>query len=300
LDAPTGSTLVAIGNFDGVHRGHQAVLRAASELARARGLTPVVLTFHPHPAEVLGRGKQAVLTPLSRKLELLTELFGELRVVVEPFTRALSKMGPEQFAKELLASALGAKVVLVGDNFRFGKGRAGDVAALTRLGKELGFEAETHALEGDDSGAFSSTRIRAAVAAGEMDEAARLLGRPHALTGLVAHGDQRGRTIGFPTANLVDIEELMPPHGVYACMVRQAAGELVGKGVVNIGTRPTVGAGYSVEAHVLDYSGDLYEHLLRLDLIARLRAEQRFSGVAELAEQIGRDVEAARQILADR
>lgn len=293
-----GPTLVAIGNFDGVHLGHRAVLQAAGAEARAKGLRLCVLTFHPHPSEVLGRGRQAVLTPLDRKVELLTRLDDALTVVVEPFTLELARSTPREFAKDLLVEQLGAKVVVVGQNFRFGHQRAGDLALLSELGGELGFAARAEALAGDVQGPFSSSRVRAAVAGGDVVEAARLLGRPHAVSGTVARGDGRGRTIGIPTANLEGIVEALPPHGVYACLVDRLDSDgrarVLGTAAMNLGVRPTVAAGYSVEAHVHDFDGDLYGARLRLHFVARLRDEMKFSSVEDLVHRIRADVASAR------
>jgi riboflavin kinase/FMN adenylyltransferase len=304
LGAAPGTTLVAIGNFDGVHRGHREVIQSAAADARQRGLEPVVLTFHPHPAEVLGRGSVPTLTPLDRKIELMFRIEPALEVVVERFTRELAAKTPEIFARELLVGELGANIVLVGENFRFGRGRAGDLALLRKLGAALGFEAHTQELRGDDAGVFSSTRIRHAIAAGDLAIAEHMLGRPHALSGQVVAGDQRGRSIGFPTANLANVAEALPPNGVYACLVDhvlEGGARRLGTAVANLGVRPTVdGTRFLVEAHVFDFAGDLYGQTLRLHLVARLRDERRFDSLEALREQIARDAAAARAALAAR
>lgn len=291
-------TLVAIGNFDGVHGGHRAVLAAASAEARALGLSLLVMTFHPHPAEVLGRGVQPVLTPLERKVELLSALDPALRVVVEPFTKALAAMSPRAFAEELLVGALRAKVVVVGQNFRFGRDRVGDLPLLTTLGDQFGFEARVEPLSQDAAGPISSSRIRAAIAAGDLASAERWLGRPHAVSGVVVRGDGRGRTIGVPTANLDSVVEAKPPHGVYACLVDRigddGVGVSLGTGVANIGNRPTMAAGFSVEAHLHDFDGDLYGARLRFHLVERIRDERKFESLEALVTQIRRDIETAR------
>ncbi|MBX3126485.1 MAG: bifunctional riboflavin kinase/FAD synthetase [Polyangiaceae bacterium] len=291
-----GGTLVAIGNFDGVHRGHAGVLAEAVSEARGRRLQAVLLTFHPHPRVVLGRAAPEALTPLERKLELLRRLQPELHVVVEPFTPQLAQFSAQQFAELILVEQLAAKVVVVGDNFRFGRGRAGDLAGLRTLGARLGFEAHAHELIGDELGEFSSTRIRRAVALGDVSAAWRLLGRPHALSGEVVPGDRRGRTLGTPTANLAPVEEATPALGVYSCLVDRLDPSPIalGVGVVNVGVRPTVGAGFSVEVHLLDFDADLYGARLRVHLLERLREERRFAGVEALKEQIELDVAAAR------
>jgi riboflavin kinase/FMN adenylyltransferase len=293
-------TLVAIGNFDGVHRGHRAVLNAAIHRANRQQLGPVVLTFHPHPAVVLGRGQQPTLTPIERKVELLCRLDPALRVVVEPFTEDLANMTPLEFVKELLVERLAARVVMVGENFRFGHRRSGDLTTLRSLGRTFGFDALAEALETYGGRPISSSRIREAIAAGNVAGAATLLGRPHSLTGMVIVGDQRGRSIGVPTANLGDVRGAVPSHGVYACVVDRLEADTahaLGIGVANIGIRPTVAAGFSVEVHVIDYSDDLYGAELRVHLVERLRGEQRFSGLDELVKQIHADIEVARDVL---
>jgi riboflavin kinase/FMN adenylyltransferase len=244
-----------------------------------------------------------VLTRLTRKLELMGRACPGLTVVVEPFTRELAALEAPVFAERLLAQALGARLVLVGENFRFGRGRSGDLARLAEFGATLGFEARAEALRGDAEGAFSSSRVRAALASGKLDEVERQLGRPHAISGRVVTGEGRGRTIGVPTANLSDVREALPPYGVYACLVDRLdenGARALGLAAVNIGERPTVSAGFSIEAHLLDFSGDLYGAELRLHFIAGLREEQRFSGIEALKAQIGHDLSAARTVLASR
>lgn len=297
------ASLVAIGNFDGVHRGHRAVVGQALSLAHDAGLAPLVLTFEPHPATVLGKAALPALTSLERKLDLLCRLSSELKVVVEPFTPELSQTEPADFAKRLLVDGLAARVVLVGENFRFGRARAGDFALLEQLGKKHGFSAHATALECDDLGPLSSTRVRAALERGELREVENLLGRPHALTGIVVAGQGRGRSIGVPTANLSRIVEALPPHGVYSVLVDRKQGDsfhALAAGVANFGVRPTLGAGPSFEVHLFDISQDLYGNELRVHLLSRLREERKFSGLVELRAQIGLDVEAGRALAAER
>lgn len=295
------STLVVIGNFDGVHRGHHAVLSSAVSEARSKSLEPVVLTFDPHPAVVLRGAEPQVLTTPLRRAELITREFPEVRVVVEPFTRELSLLTAREFVEQLLLARLGARAVVVGGNFRFGKGREGDVATLSKLGQELGFEARGEELRADDAGAFSSSRVRRAIVAGDLGEATRVLGRPHSVSGVVIRGDGRGKTIGIPTANLGEVPELLPKNGVYSCLVDRIGTDgrasVLARGVSNIGVRPTVGAGLSIEAHLFDFDEDLYGTRLRVHLVGRLRDEQRFSGIDELVAQIRRDIERARDEL---
>jgi riboflavin kinase/FMN adenylyltransferase len=297
------ASLVAIGNFDGVHRGHQAVIGQAISLARDSSLTPLVLTFDPHPSVVLGRGALPALTSLERKLELLARQSPDLGVVVEPFTLELAKTEPADFARRLLVDALGAKVVMVGENFRFGRARSGDFARLTELGLELGFRACATGLACDEQGPISSTRVRAALERGELAVVEALLGRPHSLTGQVVRGQGRGRSIGVPTANLSGFREALPPHGVYAVLVDRkldGAFTALAGGVANFGVRPTLGAGPSFEAHLFDVDVDLYGAELRVHLLERLRDEQKFSGLDALTAQIGRDMQMARALVAAR
>ncbi|HVY44273.1 MAG TPA: bifunctional riboflavin kinase/FAD synthetase [Minicystis sp.] len=297
--------IVVIGNFDGVHRGHQAVLADAATRARAERVACAVLTFSPHPAVVLGRTPPPLLTTLERKVELVGRAAPDVRVVVMPFDRPFAAQSPRAFAERVLVGRLAAREVVVGKNFRFGAGRAGDFDELTRLGAELGFGTSSHALLGDADGPWSSTRIRAAIAAGDVEEAARMLGRPHMLSGVVAEGDRRGRTIGFPTANLGDVPEELPANGVYAVLVDEVAGgtaRALAKGVANVGVRPTVKEAQprpNVEVHLFDFDRDLYGARLRVHLAARLRGEQRFAGLVALKAQIAKDAGAARARLAD-
>jgi riboflavin kinase/FMN adenylyltransferase len=296
--APTGlaSPAVTIGNFDGVHRGHQALVRATVARARASGGAAVVLTFDPHPAQVLGRRVPPALTALAQKAELL-EALGVDTVAVLPFTREVAGLSPEAFARGVLAGALGARHVVVGESFRFGRRQAGDAPGLARLGDGLGFTVQAVPPVLDEGRPVSSSRVREALAAADVAHAATLLGRPHFVDGVVVEGDRRGRTIGFPTANLDPGPGLLPARGVYAgpCRLPDGRAPLA---VVNVGQRPTFGGGtVTVEAHLLDFSGDLYGARLRLSFAARLREEQRFAAVDALVAQIGRDIERARALL---
>lgn len=300
-------SLVAIGNFDGVHRGHRAVLAEAADIARARGLEPIVLTFDPHPAEVLGRKAPPLLTSLERKKQLCERAMSGGRVVVVPFDRTFAAQTPREFAERVIVP-LGTRVVMVGKNFRFGANRAGDFDELSRLGNELGFETRSHALVGDDAGSWSSSRVRNEIAQGHLEEACRILGRWHSLSGTVVHGDKRGRTIGFPTANIVDIREALPPFGVMAVVVdvekgsEDAAWAMLGRGVANLGLRPTVDSSATqprLEVHLFDFEGNLYGRRLRVHLVQHLRPEKRFTGIDMLRAQIIEDSKRARAVLAD-
>jgi len=266
-------------------------------------LDATIDVFDPHPSAVLGRGALPALTTLERKLELLGGLCPGLTVVVEPFTLELSQRSPDAFAEEVLARALGARVVVVGNNFRFGLARAGDLATLERLGVTLGFEARAEALHGDAEGPYSSSRIRGALAAGDLATTERLLGRPHSLSSTIVPGAGRGRTIGVPTANLGAIPEALPTYGVYAVVADRIdvdGPRVLARGVANVGVRPTLGAGFSVETHFFDFDGNLYGERVRLHLCARLRDERRFDGIDALRAQIVRDLSEARAAVAKR
>ena len=267
--------VAALGTFDGVHRGHRRVIEAAL----AVGPEPTVVTFDPHPRTALGN-RVELLTSLERRLELLRELGVEATVLVE-FTLELARLEPGEFAKEVLRP-IGAEVIVAGEDFRFGRGRTGDLELL----ESLGFEAvAVPILEG-----VSSSRIRELVAEGDIEQAAKLLGRPVEVEGTVVAGDARGGTLGFPTANLgIRPELLVPKNGIYA----GAAGEH--RAAVSIGTNPHYGGRERrVEAHLLDFVGDLYGRRLVVELWERLRDEAVFDSEEELIAQIGKDVEATR------
>lgn len=287
--------VVAVGNFDGVHLGHQAVLRRTVDLAR-RGRGPAVaLTFVPHPIRILAPGREPErLTPLERKLELIADCGIDIAVVLA-FDRKLAAMAPEAFAGDVLAAGVGAQVVIVGADFRFGKNRAGDVGVLRELGPELGFVVEPCQPVEVGGQPVSSTRVRAALLEGDAALAARLLGRAHEVAGVVVAGDRRGRELGFPTANLGGIRTLLPGLGVYACWAR--VGKARYMAAVDIGDRPTFGRGRSVEAFLLDFDGDLYGRELVLGFVDRLRSDERFESIEALVAQIGRDVERTRAVL---
>jgi riboflavin kinase/FMN adenylyltransferase len=292
-----GRSAVTIGNFDGVHRGHQALVGETVAHARAHGLRAVALTFDPHPARVLAPGREPMpLTTAARKAELL-EALGIHLLAVLPFTKEVAALGPEAFAREVLAEALGTRHVVVGETFRFGHEQRGDALALARLGETLGFTVRAVPAVLDDGRPVSSSRIREALTEGDVARAASLLGRPYSVEGPVVEGDRRGRTIGVPTANVDAGDVLLPGHGVYAgtCRLDDGRSRLA---VVNVGRRPTFdGRTVTVEAHLVDFEGDLYGRQLRLSFSVRLRDEQRFAGKEALVAQIRRDVERARSLV---
>jgi riboflavin kinase/FMN adenylyltransferase len=294
-----GPIAVSLGNFDGVHRGHALLAERTVSEARALGGPAVVLTFDPHPARVLHPERApATLVTVEQKAELLAAL-GIDRLAVLPFTRETAALGPEEFARDVLAGCLGATEVVVGANFRFGRGRGGDTAALTALGGALGFRVASVEPVLHEGAPISSTRVRAALAAGDVEEAARMLGRPFFVDGTVVEGDRRGRTIGFPTANLDPRNETLPAAGVYACLL-SVGGEPARPAVANQGSRPTFGGGAPrLEVHVLDFDRDLYGATVRVAFVSRLRDERRFASPQELVAQIEDDVARARQALGD-
>jgi riboflavin kinase/FMN adenylyltransferase len=298
-----GSTVVTIGNFDGVHLGHRSMLAHVVEIANKLGRPAGAVTFVPHPVEVLRPGSQPrLLTGLRHKVALLGDA-GMAFVCILPFTPAVAARSAEAFARETLFDALRAEAVVVGNNFRFGHGAAGDVSLLARLGAGLGVEVHGIDLAEAGGAAVSSSRIRAAVAAGDVTMAAEMLGRPFLLEGRVGRGEGRGSTIGVPTANLrVPRRLLAPASGVYAGHLSvgppdQPVGPPL-PAVVNVGVNPTFGGTVlKVEAHVLDTTIELRDRRVSLTFVHRLRDERRFGGVDELVAQIRRDIDAARALL---
>ena len=293
---PAGRAL-ALGTFDGVHLGHRRVIGSALERARDRGLTATVVTFDPHPLEILRPDRPPrLLTTIERKIELVAAL-GLDELVAIPFTEELSRQSAERFCDQVLVGTLGARSVSVGVNFHFGHNAAGD-ADLLRSRPE--FDTDVVELVAHEGEPVSSSRIRALVDAGDVAAAARLLGAPYALSGTVEQGDRRGRELGMPTANL-DVPEqlLLPAPGIYAAT---ATGDAIGSelpAAVSIGVRPTFGGGeLLVEAHVIDFEGDLYGQVLELEFLERLRDEERFDSASELVEQMRRDVAQARAVAA--
>ncbi len=278
---------VAVGTFDGVHLGHREVISGADS----------VLTFDPHPVSVVApQHTPRLLTTLERKAELVSSL-GVRELIVIPFDAEFAKRSANEFIDDVLVDALGAKQVAIGENFRFGHKAQGDPRLLSA---DARFDTVVHPLLEVDGEIVSSSHIRGLVLAGEVAEANRLLGSSFELRGEVVHGDERGRELGFPTANLVPDEALVcPGHGVYACV---AESEGIGSrpAAVSIGVRPTfnTGRGELIEAYVLDFDGDLYGSRLRLRFLERLRGERRFEDPAALIEQMHRDVQRTREIAA--
>ena len=291
--------VLTIGNFDGVHRGHQALLSAVVERARARGVPAAVYTFDPPPRSVLApAAAQPRLTDWSFRAHLLGAL-GVDHIIIERFTRAFAQHTPEWFALEVLGARLCPAEMVVGYDFRFGKARAGTQDLLTRLLPQVPISAV--AALSLDGQVVSSSALRALIAEGAVEQAASLLGRCHEVRGAVVPGDRRGRQLGFPTANLETDAELLPPGGVYAVEASVNNGPWRAA-VANLGVRPTFGGAgrFLIEVHLLDFRGDLYGHALAVRFVARLRGEQRFTDADALAAQIGCDVANARAVLGQR
>ncbi len=301
LPAAARGAVIAIGNFDGVHRGHQAVIAAAQGQAAAQQASSGVMTFEPHPREVFGRVERPFrLTPYRAKLRYLGELGLDLLYVLR-FEPALYGLAAEVFIEQVLVHGLGVAHVVVGDNFYFGAKRGGNPALLQELGAKHGFGVTvmTRVLAGDGV-ALSSTRLRAHLKAGEMAPAAQILGRTWEIGGRVLHGAKRGRDLGMPTANVDLGESLRPAYGVYAVRVAiEDAPELTWfSGVANLGISPMFAYDRPLlEAHLFDFSGDLYGRRLRVALVERLRGEMTFDGLPALMEQMQADGRAAREIL---
>ncbi|MDP9240878.1 MAG: bifunctional riboflavin kinase/FAD synthetase [Actinomycetota bacterium] len=293
-----GRCVVTIGVFDGVHRGHQAIIGRTVERARDTGVPAVVLTFDPHPAEVVRPGSHPpILTSQRRKAELLEGLGVDVMCVL-PFTLEFSRLGPAEFVHEVLVEHLHAAAVVVGENFRFGHKAAGDVPLLRDLGARFGFATEGAAIIGSDDTTWSSTFIRSCIDAGDVTAAGRALGREHRLDGVVVRGDRRGRELGYPTANLETAPHAaVPADGVYAG--RFVTSGLTRPAAISIGSNPTFeGKERRVEAYLLDFDSDLYGERAGLDFVSRLRGTERFDTVEALQAQMSDDVAKTRKLLA--
>lgn len=297
MDEAFGPSVVAIGNFDGVHCGHRQVIETAKRLARERGLGDLVFTFVEHPRTVLRPDAPVpLLTPWDEKVERLAAT-GVGATIAAHFTADLAQLSPEAFVERILVGQLNAKAVVTGFNFRFGHRQAGSPELLKELGEKFGFHVEIVTPIEEDGGVVSSSRLRELVATGAIESANEMLCDTYTLTGTVIHGDKRGRTIGFPTANLeVNREKLLPAYGVYACRVTVGGAEL--PGIVNIGQRPTFDPPkLMIEAHIFDWSGDIYGETIAVSLVSRIRAEQAFPSVDALIAQIKADCRVAREAL---
>ncbi len=300
---PAEGTAVSIGFFDGVHLGHQLVIGEARRIAAELGAKTAVVTFDRHPASVVRpQSAPKLLTGLDQRLELLATTGIDYALVVH-FDQQRSLEPAEDFVRNELVGCLGARAVVVGADFHFGHNRSGDVALLERMGKEHGFEVDGLELIGSAKAgatAVSSTTIRGALAAGDIDAANRMLGRPHEVRDVVQTGDRRGRELGFPTANVAVPDDMqLPADGIYAGWYERPDG-VVHAAAISLGRRPTFyeAQPYSLlEAHLLDFDGDVYGEEARVRFVARLRGEERFESVDALVEQIGRDCAGAREVL---
>jgi riboflavin kinase/FMN adenylyltransferase len=294
-------SVVAIGVFDGVHRGHVKILERAVRLARERGLECVVVSFDPHPDVVLAKTFRArpPLTPLPEKRTRLLAL-GVDRLDVLPFTRELAALEAEEFVDRHLVATHHPEALVVGENFALGRARTGDPARLAEIGKTRGFAVESVALEWVDGAPVSSTRVRALLDEGRVTAAASLLGRRYGLTGVVVAGDGIGRTLGVPTANLrLHEEKLVPANGIYAVWARLPGETESRPAAMSIGVRPTFGGqSRALEVHVLDWEGDLRGHDIDVELAHWLRPELRFDGPAELVAAMQEDLARTRRMLA--
>jgi len=300
IEPPWPGSVVTLGTFDGVHRGHQALLKRAVEVGRAEGLRAAAYTFDPHPARVVApQYAPKTLMPPDRRIAHMGEL-GIDAVVLERFDAEFAKIAADDWVEHYLFDRLRPRLVIVGFNFTYGRARGGNPDQLRRMGAHLGFRVEEVAPVRVGAVTASSSRVRAFLLEGNLRGAQDLLGRPFGLTGRVVEGDRRGRRIGFPTANLALEGELVPAHGVYATRVRflDDSARPPHPAVTNIGSRPTFrGDVVTVETHLLDFDEDLYGQRLEIELVECVRGERRFEGVEELVAQIRHDVASAREAL---
>jgi riboflavin kinase/FMN adenylyltransferase len=294
-----GGTVVTVGTFDGVHRGHWTVLQEIRRRAEATGRRSVLVTFDPHPLRIVRpeRAPKLLTTPVEKK-EILAESGLDYAVFIS-FTEALSRYEPRRFVEEILVGRLGVRELVIGYDHGFGRDRSGDVDTLKAIGAELGFDVSVVPAVETTGDSVSSSRIRRAVAEGRMEEATACLGRPYSLRGIVVRGDGRGRHLGFPTANLAvsNGDKLIPRQGIYA--VRGVLRSGTHPGALHLGPRPTFkGSPPSIELHLIDFDGDLYGETVRVDFVRLLRDVRPFSTVASLVERMKEDVDDARSALA--
>ncbi|MCK8600621.1 bifunctional riboflavin kinase/FAD synthetase [Desulfoferrobacter suflitae] len=297
INRPLRNPVLTIGNFDGVHLGHQTLFDRVKHRAQDLGGESVVMTFHPHPLEVLSPGNGPVfITEHARKLRLIESCGIDIAIVI-PFSREFARMSAQQFVKRILVEKIGVKALVVGYDYKFGHGREGDIEFLRNLGKKYAFDVEAVTGIKMDGKVVSSTAIRQCIQQGQLKEANVLLGRPYEISGAVVKGrDRGGRVLGFPTANIRLSCQAPPKTGVYAVRV-EIDGKTYG-GAANLGYNPTFGdTDLSLEVHIFDFNQDLYGKEITVQFVDRLRDEQRFAGPEELAVQIHRDIQTAREIL---
>jgi riboflavin kinase/FMN adenylyltransferase len=296
-DEPPRGAVLSIGNFDGIHLGHQAVLTHVVDRAHSLGAPALAMTFDPHPIKLLRPADAPrLVTTLEQRLRLIARTGIETCLLV-PFTHRVARMTAENFVRDVLVQRLAVREVYIGKNFRFGADRGGDVELLTKMGSELGFEAASSPIVEHAGGVVSSTRVRRAVGEGRVEEAAELLDRVVFIDGRVLEGKRLGRTLGFPTLNIEVENELHPDRGVYVTAVHIPSFERTFPAVTNIGVRPTIyqNSLTTVESHLLDFAADVYREQVRLFFLRRLREERTFDSTTQLMNQIQLDVEAGRK-----
>lgn len=290
------ASIVTIGNFDGVHRGHAEIFAHLKQQSDKRGLPTVVVTFEPHPLKVLApESAPSLITTLEQKASLIAAAGIDFLVVV-PFTKEFSGLSALDFILEILCTPLGMRHIIIGHDYAFGRGREGNFKTLEILGAQHGFTLEDLPPIGEDGVVFSSSLVRSAVAGGDMESASRFLGRYYQISGTVVHGREIGQALGFPTANIATDNELIPSDGVYAVMVE--VDDQVVKGACNIGFNPTFSAtARTIEVFLLDFSGQIYDHRIKVYFVQRIRPVQKFADVEALKNAISQDVANIRTIL---
>ena len=299
IDRPFNKAVITIGNFDGVHKGHQALFHQVMEKADEIGGTSIAITFEPHPLRALGISSPPLITRYDQKKELIEKTGIDVLICI-PFDKAFAAITAHDFIEKILVNKIGMKGIIIGPDYTFGKDRTGTIDLLKSQGKRLGFETIVSPWINDTNTGIeriSSTRIREIVMEGKVDQAMKYLGRHYQIRGKVIRGRKRGGSqLGFPTANIKLYDELCPKLGVYAVTVETCKGLF--PGVANIGFSPTFGDEmFTIEVHILDFNDDLYDTRLRINLVARLRDEKKFSSIDELSKQIKKDVEIAKEIL---
>lgn len=291
------ASVVTIGNFDGVHRGHAEIFAHLKRKSAELGLPSVVVTFEPHPLKILAPGTAPSLITTFVQKAALIEVTGIDYLVAVPFSKEFSQLPARDFVRTVLCNPLGMRHIIIGHDYAFGRGREGNFKTLQVLGALHGFTLEDLPPIGADGSVFSSSLVRSVIAEGDMDAASRILGRYYQISGIVVHGREIGSRIGFPTANISTKNELIPPDGVYAVMV--SSGDLLIKGACSIGKNPTFEGGtHTIEVFLLDYSGQLYDSTLELFFIRRLRDVKKFPDTSELVRSITQDVLQTREIMA--
>lgn len=290
------NSILTLGNFDGLHLGHQELVKMIVLRAKETGGLSMVVTFRPHPLKILAPEKCPPLISIYEEKIFLLEKLGIDVIVKIPFTLDFSAMGPRDFVRDILCDMLGAREIFVGYNYRFGKGRKGNIQMLKDLGNEFGFSVREVGQVSFNGEIISSTRIRELIKNGGVEHAAQLLGRPYAVCGIVVKGDGRGRGFGVPTANIASKHSIIPSNGVYAA--RLFVRDQYYKGIVNIGMRPTFNAkSFAIEVHIFDFNEDIYGEDITIYFIQKIREEKKFQNAEDLVKQIDKDITEARSLL---